>query len=309
MNNNGKSAADLTPEERIVFLESLLDSDEPWIDHGPIFAQFLDDPDPEVRITALRGLWYTPDPSLIDRLIEMADQDPSPKVRAEAVSALGIYIYQGELADYGFDWGPMTDILREDELPEADFVRVKDHLLGVYADKGRPLDERRFAIEALGFLSDPAVADLVEEAYRQPEQEMKISALYAMGRSGLVRWTEILARELYNAEHDIQLEAIRAVGEIGLAELGKDLWRLTYAEDQEIMLEAIEALGQSGWEKAFERLDELTAHADLEIAQVAKEALDEWLLMSEIAREADELDEDWDDEMDQDLDLDWDEED
>jgi HEAT repeat protein len=308
MNNNGKNAADLTPEERIVFLESLLDSDEPWIDHGPIFLQFLDDPDPEVRITALRGLWYAPDPDLIDRLMEMADQDPSPKVRAEAVSALGIYIYQGELADYGFDWGPMTEILREDELPEADFVRVKDYLLGVYADEGRPLDERRFAIEALGFLSDPQVADLVEEAYQRPEREMKISALYAMGRSGLVRWTDILARELYNAERDIQLEAIRAVGEIGLAELGKDLWRLTYTEDQEIMLEAIEALGQSGWEQAFERLDELTLHSDPEIAEVAKEALDEWLLMSEIAREAEELDEDWDDETGPDLDLDWDEE-
>jgi HEAT repeat protein len=310
MNDNGKNASDLTPEERIVFLESLLDSDEPWIDHGAIFLQFLDDQDPEVRITALRGLWYSPDPSLIDQLIEMANQDPSPKVRAEAVSALGIYVYQGELADYGFDWGPMTEILREDELPEADFVRVKDFLLRVFAEKDRPLDERRFAIEALGFLSDPEVTDLVEEAYNRPEREMKTSALFAMGRSGLVYWTDILARELYNAEHDIQLEAIRAVGEIGLTELGEDLWRLTYAEDREIMLEAIEALGQSGWEEAFDRLDELTLHSDPEIAQVAKEALDEWLLMSEIAREAEELDldESWDDETDPDLDLGWDEE-
>jgi HEAT repeat protein len=285
----------------VAFLESLYDGSEPWIDHGPIFVEHLDDEDPQVRVAALQGIWHSPDPDLIDRLIEIAEQDPSPMVRAQAISGLGVYVFEGEMADYDFDWGPMSELMREDELPEADFVRVKEFLLSIYANETRTLDERRFAIEALGFLSDPKVADLIEEAYHRPERDWKISALFAMGRSGLVRWTDILARELYNAERDIQREAIRAVGEIGMDELGEDLWRLTYSEDQEIQLEAIDALGQTGWDGAFERLEELTLNPNPEIAQVAKDALDEWLLMDSILNE--------DEEVDLDADLDWDEQD
>jgi HEAT repeat protein len=297
MSDNGRHQFDPTPEGRVAYLESLLDPFEPWIDHGPVFVEHLDDEDPRVREIALRGLWYSPDASLIERLIEMAENDPSLQVRAAAISGLGIYIYEGEMADYDFDFGPMTELVREDELPEAEFERVKAFLLGLHADEARSLDERRRALEALSFLSDPKVADLIEAAYNRPEPEMKITALFAMGRSGMTRWTDILARELFNAEHDIQREAIRAVGEIGLTELGKDVWRLTYADDREIMLEAIEALGQTGWEGAFERLDELALHPDSEIAGTAEEALAEWHLMSEILNE--------DDELGPDFDLDW----
>ena len=298
MNNNGRHGPDLTPEERIAFLESLLENSAPWTDNGLIFVQFLDDNDPQVRALAIRGLWYYPEPALIDRLIEMAEQDPSPLVRARAVNGLGIYMYEGEMADYGYDFGPMTEILREEELPQADFVRAKEFLQSVYADGTRSLDERRFALEALSFLSDPEVADLVEEAYNQPEREMKISAVFAMGRSGLIRWTDILGRELYNDDWEIQREAIRAVGEMGLDELGKDLSRLTYADEREIMLEALAALAQTGWEGAFDRIDELTLDTDQEIAQAAEEAMDEWILMNEIQSLGDEpeLDLDWDEE-------------
>jgi len=298
MNNNGRHGPDLTPEERIAFLESLLENSAPWTDNGLIFVQFLDDDDPQVRALAIRGLWYYPEPALIDRLIEMAEQDPSPLVRARAVSGLGIYMYEGEMADYGYDFGPMTEILREEELPQTDFERAKEFLQSVYADGTRSLDERRFALEALSFLSDPEIADLVEEAYNQPEREMKISAVFAMGRSGLIRWTDILGRELYNDDWEIQREAIRAAGEMGLDELGKDLWRLTYADEREIMLEALAALAQTGWEGAFDRIDELTLDTDQEIAQAAEEAMDEWILMNEIQSLGDEpeLDLDWDEE-------------
>jgi HEAT repeat protein len=301
MSDNGRHEFDATPEGRVAYLESLQDVSEPWVDHTPIFVEYLDDEEPQVRTAALRGLWYPPDYGLIDRIIDMATHDPSVDVRTAAISALGIYIYEGEMAEYGLDLGPATDMLREEELPEADFVRVQDFLLGVYADETRSLGERGHAIESLGFMSDPKVSDLIEEAYHRPEREMKVSAIFAMGRSGMARWTEILGRELYNADQDIQREAIRSAGEIGLTELGQDLWRLTYAEDKDIMLEATDALGQSGWEGAFERLEELTLDPDPEIAEVAEEALDEWLMMRQLLEQADAFDED--------MDLDWDQED
>jgi HEAT repeat protein len=296
MNNNGRHEFENTPEGRVAYLEALLEAGlfDPGMDYAAVFIEHLDHEDARVRATAIRGLWNAPDPRLVDRLIEMAKKDPSPEVRATAVGALGIYVYEGEMAAYDVDFGPMTELLREDEIEEADFERVKAFLLAVYADEGRSLEERCSAVEALGFASDPPVVDVIAEAYRRPEQKMKISALFAMGRNGSERWTEILARELHNAERDIQCEAIRAVGAIGLSALGKDLWRLTYADDKEVMLEAIDALGQTGWEGAFERLEELTADDDPETAEVAEQALDEWLLMNDLLSDQDGLDEDWD---------------
>lgn len=306
MSDNGKNRFGLTPEGRIAFLESLFETAEPWVDHTPIFVEYLDDEDPQVRVIAIQGLWYNPDPNLIDRLLKVANQDPSEMVRAQAISALGMYVHEGVVADYEFDYGPMADLLEEAELPEADFKRVKAFLLSVCADEKRSLDERRYAIESLGFLGKE-VAHLIEEAYHRPEKDMKVSAIFAMGRSGMVRWADILARELNSPEPDIQLEAVRAVGAIGLTELGEDVYRLTYSEDKDLMLEAVEALGQTGWEEGFERLDELASDPDPEIAEVAEEALSEWFLLREIADQADDLDADW--YLDDDLDADWEQED
>jgi HEAT repeat protein len=294
MSDNGRNAYDQTPEGRVAFLESLIDATEPLVDHTPIFLQYLDDEDPQVRATAIRGLWYYPDPNLIDRLISIADDDPSEHVRAQAISALGMYIHEGVMADY--ELGMIPEVYRVDEFPEADFVRVREYLFGVWAEERRSLDERRFALESLSFLGRE-VADLIEEAYNRPEQEMKISALFAMGRSGLARWVEILERELESDQPAIQFEAVRAVGAIGMEELGDDVLRLTYAEDRDVMLEAIDALGQTGWEGGFDRLEELTNDPDPEIADVAEAALSEWFLMRDIAAD-DSLDEDWGDDLD-----------
>lgn len=299
MNDNGKERTDFAPDELVAFLESLYGYPEPPTDYGSTFVQFLDHKDPTVRAAAVQGLWYSADPGLIDRMIDIAEHDPNAPVRAAAVSTLGVYIYTGEAADYDGDMGPLTDMLIEDELSPADFERVKVFLLGVYADNERSLDERRFAVEALGFLSDLEVVNLVEEIFNRPEREMKISALLAMGRSGLLRWIDVLAQEIYNPDHDVQLEAIRAAGHLGAPELGPDLLRMTFSDDREIMLEAIEALAQSGWDEAFERLDELSMHADQEIAEIATEALDEWLWINQVQQG---------DDLDPDLDLDWDEE-
>ena len=219
-------------------------------------------------------------------------------VRGEAVSALGIYMYQGAIAEYGIDEEPDTQTTGEEELTEADFARVKRFLLQVHANAAGSADERRFALESLAFLDDPQVIELIEAAYLRPEQEWKSSALCAMGRSGHDRWKDIVARELYSAQRDVQVQAIRAAGEIGLDELGKDLWRLTFAEDLEVKLEAIEALGYSGWEEAFDRLDELTLDPNPDVAEAAEDALDEWFLITEPYEE---------DTLDPDGDPDWDE--
>jgi HEAT repeat protein len=294
MSENGRHQNGSDAEQRLAHLEYVIAAQEPGMDYSDFFVHQLDDEDPRVRALAMEGLWGYADPHLIDRLIEMAEQDPSPLVRGKAISTLGAFIYLGEMADYEFDWGPMTEMMREDELSREDFERVKAYLLDIYQDERHTLDERRFALEALSFHSDPKIAEMIEEAYHHSERAMKISAVFAMGRNGRTIWDEIIERELYSEDQEIQLEAIRAAGQLGLVNLGVDLLRLTHSDDRDIMLEAIEALGQTGWEGAFERLEELTLDPDAEIAEVAENALDDWLWISEMQRQGDELDE-WDD--------------
>jgi HEAT repeat protein len=257
----------------------------------------LDDPDPQARIAAIQDLWDCPDVPVMERLLDLAQHDPESAVRCKAISGLGIYVYEGNIADFEWD-----DPYAQDWLEEADFERVCDFLFGIYGDDQRSLDERRHAVEALSFLNDDRVKTLIEELYVRPEKEAKISALFAMGRNGFEWWLDILVQEIYNPDKDIQIEAIDAAGEMNAEPLGKDLLRLTYADDKDVMLSAVWALGQTGWEGAFERLDELTFDLDPQVRELADAAMEEWMLFNHLAAEfdQDEDDEDeiWDDESD-----------
>jgi HEAT repeat protein len=247
----------------------------------PVLKDFLDDEEAEVRKLALTGLWDYPTSEMIGVLFDKAENDPDEKVRCRAVITLGRYIYEGEMADYDFDWGSLKEIMREDELPQEDFLRVKEFLLGFYRDQEKTLDERRFSVEALGFLTDPEVFEIIEEAYAHSDKKMKMSAIFAMGRSGNVRWEDAILDELHSPVKELQIEAIRAAGESGFEGAGKVLQRLTYSDDRDVKLESIWALGQTGWEGAFERLDELTyLGEDAEIREAAELALEDWFLYS-----------------------------
>ena len=274
----------LTLEEKLQLLEPAVEFPSFEREEMETLQRYLDDPAAEVRLLALKALWSYPEPELIPPLIAAATQDEDESVRCQAIRTLGRYLYEGEMADYDLDF-PMKDLLAEDELPQEDFLRVKEFLLGVYRDPARSLDERRAAVEAIGFLWEDAAVDIIEEAYAHPEPRMKISAIFAMGRNGNSRWISTLRRELYNPDPEIRWEAVRAAGELQAEELGRDLLRLTYSEDRDVQEAAVWALGQSGWAGAFERLDELSTGMDPDLRDIAEDALEEWFIFSQMQSE------------------------
>jgi HEAT repeat protein len=287
-------------EERVALLKRIIESPDYMTDYSPVLRDYLDDPEPEVRLLAIEGLWDYPEPEFIPSLFAAAENDPAEQVRCRAIVTLGRYVYEGEMAGYDFDSDLPDETMQLDELSEEDFLKVKEFLLGIHRDDKKNLDERRFAMEALSFCHDEDVLAIIEAAYAHPDPKMKLSAIFGMGRNGNVRWTETILKELYNPDRELQREAIRAVSEVGLVEAGKDLWRLTYAEDREIQLEAIWALGQSGWEGAFQRLDELSLlSTEPEIQETAEAALEEWYIYSgALADEIfDENSFDWEDDL------------
>ena len=296
-----KSRDQLSKEEKLQFLDRIVEGRDYLTDYLPVLKDFLDDEEAEVRKLAITGLWDYPKPEMLEGLFDKAENDPHEEVRCQAIITLGRYIFEGVMADYGFDWGPMTELVREDELLREDFLRVKEFLRGLYRNQEKTLDERRFAVEALSFLTDPEVFEIIEEAYAHPDKKMKMSAVFAMGRNGDFRWHDAILDALHSPVKELQLEAIRAAGEAGFDEAGKVLWRLTYSDDREVKLEAIWALGQTGWEGAFERLDDLAFFSeDEEIRDTAELALEEWYLYSGSLDEYDEGD-DWE-EFDEDED-------
>lgn len=295
-----KSRDQLSKEEKIQFLGRIIEGRDYLTDYLPVLKDFLDDEEAEVRKLTITSLWDYPKPEMIEVLFDKAENDPHEEVRCSAIITLGRYIFEGTMADYGFDWGAMTELVREDELPQEDFLRVKEFLLGFYRNQEKTLDECRFAVEALSFLTGPEVFEIIEEAYAHPDKKMKMSAIFAMGRNGNLRWEDTISNELHSPVKELQLEAIRAAGEAGFDGAGKALWRLTYSDDRDVKLEAIWALGQTGWEGAFERLDDLAFFSeDEEIRDTAELALEEWYLYSGSLEEF--YEEDWE-EFDEDED-------
>ena len=283
------SQSEQSREEKIATLRRLIESEDAFLDNQSTFEAYLSDPDPEVRVLAIQGLWDYPDPALIDRLMDIAKSDPDQSVRNRAITGLGRYVYEGEMADYGFDLGSLETILREDELPEESYRRVVAFLLDIAQDPSATRDVRRVALESLGFAAEPEITHLVEQAYHDPDADMKTSALFAMGRSGLARWAPFVLTELDSPDPRIQLEAVRAAGELFLDEAAPTLLHLVQsAADQNLRREALWALAHTTSPEAWELLDAIAQDPteDEETREVAEAALDEY----ELFQEMDELD-------------------
>ena len=282
-------------EEKIGLLKSLIEDEDAFSDHQTIYQGYLSDPDPEVRGLAVEGLWDYPDPALIDTLLAIASQDPDQQVRNRAIMTLGRYVYEGEMADYDFNWGPLEEIVREDELPQASYRRVVTFLLDIAGNASAPLDAQRYAIESLAFSSEPEIVDLIEQAYHSPHLKMKVSALFAMGRSGMTRWQSYVLDELNSPDPQLQYEAVRAAGELFLDEAVPTLLHLARsAADQDLRHEAIWALGHSSSLEAWQLLEDIAndASEDEETRVIAEDALDEYYMFQEMSEADDELFED-----------------
>jgi HEAT repeat protein len=239
--------------------------------------RLLDDPDPQVRAEAVACLWNSSDPAWIEVLIEKVGADPNLDVRTRAISALGHYIYEREMAGLEEDWDDL-----EETVSERDVERIVGFLFGIAHNEGASVDERRYSIESLAFLDDPELVALIEWAYAQEEPRYRVSALFAMGRTGDLRWADHVLAELHSANREVQYEAVRASGELGLHEATEDLIRLAHGRGVEkpLRLVAIYALGEAGDDRAYPILEELCHARDRDVRDAAREAAEEWLIAS-----------------------------
>jgi hypothetical protein len=232
----------------------------------PVFLLGLGDEDADVRTAAINGLWENENPSLIGPLVHLLRTDESASVRGAAAIALGRFVYLGEVEDID----QHQALLAEEALLETIHQATED------------LEVRRRAIESIAYSSEPAVAQIIENAYYDENEKMQVSAIFAMGRSADAQWRPQVIAELDNENSEIRFEAARASGELEASEAVPKLVELIEDDpDLQVQEMAIWALGKIGGTMAREALEEYV-ESDVEaIALAAEEALDELNLFSD----------------------------
>lgn len=204
----------------------------------------LDDDDATVRQLSIAGLWEDAGEDLRERLLRLAETDPSQDVRAEAVRGLGRF------AERGVEGHLPTDVTGE----------LHATLAALAADEHQPSDVRQRALESIGVFGDAAAMALIRAAFDSDEPELQTSAVAAMGRSMDIVWLDDVLEALESDDAELRREAAVACGALGDPRVVAELARAALDPAKDIRVAALNSLGAIGGKTATRILE--TAAAD-----------------------------------------------
>jgi HEAT repeat protein len=227
-------------------LEELADADT-LVSFEEIGRMALTDEAAKVRALAIRLLWDVQERKLAPTYLKMLENDPDIEVRATAATALGTYVYLGEI----------------EEIPASLLKPIEDSLLKKVNSQNEPLIRRR-ALESLGFSSRPEVPDLIRQAYDMGQPEWMESSLFAMGRSADKVWETEVLTQFNNPSDAIRAEAIQAAGELELASARLPMLQILEdePENEDVWAAVVWSLSQIGGEDVRGTLEQLLEHTD-----------------------------------------------
>ena len=229
------------------------------LDFTAAFRSCLADRDDGVREMAARGLWECEDRKIIRPLLGLVNGDPSASVRAAACITLGRF----------------TALAQEGKLSSRDEESIRSALVATIDSSDEDLEVRRRAVEAVACLPDPAVEEIIKDAYTSGVPELKQSSIYAMGRSSNAVWLPIALREMEDPSPAIRFEAANAAGLLGDEKVAPHLISLLRDDDLSVQLAAITSLGSVGGTLASQALMKCVESGDEAIVEAADEALQE----------------------------------
>jgi HEAT repeat protein len=253
-------------------------------DFDAVFRACFTDEDEFVRTQAIEGLWENEDIKLIRPLIELLHEDSSVAVRAAAATSLGRFVLLGEL----------------EKLSPTLTNNTCEALWEVIHSFEEDVEVRRRAIESTAYSGEEGVAEVIADAYDDDDERMRVSAVFAMGRSADPRWKSTVLQELTAPDPEMRYEAARACGALEVQEAIPYLRDFVYDNDREIQEVSIWALGQIGGAESRRILEARYEEADAILCEIIEDALGELALRSgEVDFLLYSLDEDdWDDEGD-----------
>lgn len=247
----------VTTRRRVVKEMVDLAESDVYADFSAVFRRAMDDSDPEVRATAIDGLWENESISLMFDLLKILREDAVEAVRARAAAGLGRFVLAGELG----------------HLSDRGLARIVDALYETVEDRTLGTELRRRAVESIAYSSDERVRGVVNRAIQAPQRKMRVSAVFAMGRSADKYWSETVREYLDSDDPEMRYEAARAAGELEDAGAVESLIELVADTDSEVRQAAIWSLGQIGGKRAKQVLQRLVSHTDPLIAEAAEEAM------------------------------------
>jgi HEAT repeat protein len=200
----------------------------------------ISDEDAHVRCLAAQILWEFEDLNLAPLFLQLLDSDPEAEVRAAAATGLGQFVYLSAI----------------DQLEEGKLHEIEDRLLEAILEDPAELVRRR-ALESVSFSSRDEVPVLIESAFSSNDQNMKASALIAMGRSMDPRWEMDILSMLNDKLPVLREEAARAVGEFEIEDAVPTIIELTEDGVENVRSAAIWSLSEIGGESARHALEKL----------------------------------------------------
>jgi len=229
------------------------------LDFNAILRVTMQDEDGQVRTSSIEGLWEDDEASLIPPLVQTLRHDRSASARAAAASSLGRFVLMTEL----------------EEVDQRYRKLLRGALLEAIDNTQESLTVRRRAVESIGYLSEECVHDIIAAAYKDTDSSMRISAVFAMGRSANTVWSETVLRELGSTDPAMRYEAARACGELEVKAAVSRLIKLVADADREVQSAAIAALGQIGGQQAQRVLQRCLQSTDEVVQMAAEDALAE----------------------------------
>lgn len=253
--------ADLPSSYKHRLITSLLEASEADFElaYDEVSSLGVEDESALVRAASLDLMWESESLETMHLMLKHVRSDESPNVRARGLVGLGKFILLGEY----------------EEIPESLAIEAQDLAVAMHEDNAQPLEVRRRALEALSNSSHGKKNKLIHDAYHSSEHLLKVSAVFAMGRTCDERWQDILLDELDSSDNEIVYEAVRACGEIQLASSVRQIGELLLGDDREIQMMAIWALGEIGGKQSLDILSTLQENTeDEDILELIDEALD-----------------------------------
>ena len=250
----------LSSERRRQLLARLVEMAEENVDmdFNSIFMMCLDSTDPAIRETSIRGLWEFEDRRLIGPLLEILSMDVVCDVRSAAAVALGKFVVLAE----------------EEKIPPQEGNRMKEALIGVLKNKEESTAVRRRALEAAAPFNTHVIQTFIRQNYESDDLQMHSSTLYAMGKTGDVKWLRYLLKELNSPSPALRFEAANACGDLGEEPAVSHLVPLLEDDDLQVQLAAIHALGQIGGVMATRALNRCARSEDAPLREAAREAME-----------------------------------
>lgn len=276
----GTSYAGMASNPKIARIRQLAKRDATVI---PVIAESLKDPDPAVRIEAVKAIVKIGTNASLDPLAE-ATHDTLPEVRIRATDGivnvyLPGYVIKSSLSGYftrGVRQMKSFFSARNDDVVDADVI-LRPNAAQAVADEinaGPDMDARSNAALAAGILRDDAAVPALEQGLRQKQNDMIFECLIALQKiqdPAAGSSLRFLARDLDDRTQSTALETIGVLHSLDAADDVR--YALKNARNDRIRRAALEALAMLAIPGDRDTFKQYASDGDAETRAAALEGL------------------------------------